>query len=1205
MDTVKTSDTVAKQAIELAVRWQDRANELLTPEEKKFQRQMARLLRHPMDKVVLTRLIDQSFRSGDHARVADQIQALLTAHGMPTFMDVKDKLLVILFSLVGRHVPWFSVPKMIDAIRNQSRRAIISGEPDELKTHLSKRAAQGVRMNINHLGEAVLGEDEAEERLKTYETDLANPDVEHISIKISTIYSQIRSLAFDETVDVLCDRLSRIYRAAAAHTYTRTNGETVPKFVNLDMEEYRDLWITTAAFMKTLDQKEFFGHSAGIALQAYLPDSYAIQETLTQWAMKRVEGGGAPIKLRIVKGANMEMELVDAALHNWPLAPYDTKLDVDANYKRMVTYGTQPDHIRAVHLGIASHNLFDLAYAYTLMKMNGEKDCFIFEMLEGMADHVRRAIQEISGDVLLYAPVATREQFINAVAYLIRRLDENTSKDNFLRYAPSLTTGSREWRFLENQFIRSLAFMDSVKNTPNRIQDRASETRDPKKGTYKTGCFENEADTDWSLQSNRTWAKEIRNTWMRSNDSVPIDIPITIAGEDRFEGQSIKKGLDPNQNRENKDDAPVIYQYALGTINDADQAVATAKADPDGWRKLSYVQRHNILSKVADNLRKARAELIGMASASTGKLFTETDAEVSEAIDFAEFYPFSARRFDAMENLTCTGKGVGLVISPWNFPVAIPTGGVVAALAAGNTVIFKPSSEAVLTAWRLCRCFWDAGISKNTLQFIPCPGDSTGAHLAAHPDIDFTILTGGTDTGMRLLKARPDLYLAAETGGKNATIVTSMSDRDQAVKNVIYSAFGNTGQKCSATSLLILEADVYDDPHFRKQLVDAAASLKTGSSWEFDTVVGPLVKPPSGDLKKGLTQLEPGEEWALKPEQVGDNPHMWRPGIKYGVKAGSYTHLTEFFGPILGVMRANNLDHAIELVNQTGYGLTSGLESLDVREHTIWKDRILAGNLYINRGTTGAIVLRQPFGGMGKSALGAGIKAGGPNYVTQFMSLTEKEMPKAGAIRTPHYMMPVLKAWRLKISWGQWTSYRKDLEKLDRAVQSYVFQYEQEFAPEKDYFHLRGQDNQVRYLPVKRVLIAVTQDDTLFDVLGRVCASVIAGSDLDIALPEDLDNDVTRFLELPQAAELLRKVPVKRLPVFNPETLLPDYDRIRYAHPSRVPHELMKKAAEIGATIARSPVMMEGRIELLHYVREQSICSNYHRYGNLGERGLA
>ncbi len=281
-------------------------------------------------------------------------------------------------------------------------------------------------------------------------------------------------------------------------------------------------------------------HAAGIVLQAYLPDSCDIQVALTEWAKKRVADGGAPIKIRIVKGANMEMELVESSLHNWPLAPYDNKLDVDANYKRMVDYGMIPENIQAVHLGIASHNLFELAYAANLAKQNGVSANMSFEMLEGMADHVRRAIQESTGDMLLYAPVATRDQFINAIAYLIRRLDENTAEENFLRHSFNLKTDSKAWDFLKDQFVKSYRHRELAPKAPRRSQNRLTETFTGKRlgaGSFYSGEFTNEADTDWALEPSRIWAKAIRDKWKKVSDGGPRIIPVVAGGGEILEGQ--------------------------------------------------------------------------------------------------------------------------------------------------------------------------------------------------------------------------------------------------------------------------------------------------------------------------------------------------------------------------------------------------------------------------------------------------------------------------------------------------------------------------------------------------------------------------------------------------------------------------------------------------------------------------------------------
>ena len=1008
-------------------------------------------------------------------------------------------------------------------------------------------------------------------------------------------------MAFDQTVDILTERLSELYRTAANAEFVRQDGTRVQKFIHLDMEAYRDLAITAKAFTQTLDQPEFKNFSAGMALQAYLPDSYHILQKIADWARRRVNDGGNPVKIRIVKGANMEMELLESALFDWPLAPFDSKVETDANWKRMIDFGMQPENIQAVRLGVASHNLFDIAYAYLVAQRNKVTDFFTFEMIEGMANHVRRTIQETGQELVVYAPVATRKQFIHAIAYLIRRLDENTGPKNFLRHLNQLQTNNRSWQIVTDFFKSSIKLKSRPAGPPHRYQSRLIETFPEKMGTYFEAEFRNEPNTDWSLAPNRIWADEIRKKWKKQAGDTPLEIPLVIDGQEVFKGRRIREIDDPSRSNQKI----VVAQFALANAKDIEKAVTAAKNDPDGWRRKTHKQRHRILSRVAMELRKSRGDLIGAAAANTGKVFTEADVEVSEAIDFAEYYPHSAGEFFGIEHVQCRGKGVGVVISPWNFPIAIPCGGIAAALAAGNTVIFKPSSDAVLVAWVVCRCFWRAGVPKSVLQFVPCSGSSTAARLTNHPAVDFIILTGGTETGLAILDQRPDVFLAAETGGKNATIVTDMSDRDQAISDVIYSAFGNCGQKCSATSLLILEGEVYNDPDFKRQLVDAARSFATGSAWDFSNKMGPLIHPPRDDLARAMTKLESGESWALKPEKVAGNSHMWTPGIKWNVKSGSYTHMTEFFGPLLGVMRARDIKDAVEMVNQTGYGLTSGLESLDRREQDYWLQGVKAGNLYINRGTTGAITLRQPFGGMGKSALGAGIKAGSPKYVAQFMEFQEKGMPAVGPVQKSHPMLKLAQQWQRKLDWGEFSEFEAEMQKSIRAIKSYVYQHELEFSRELDYFHLRGQDNILRYLPVGTVVVRLHENDGLFETIARIAAVKISGCNLWVSIPKGIDNAITRFLQEKEGRRLIGGDPVFNEPEERLIKSIPKVNRFRYAAPDRVPREVFEAAAETGFYISRTPVMMDGRIELLQYYQQQSICNNYHRYGNLGERALS
>ena len=1106
-DAPDAAPAAALKAVRLARHLQERGTELQTPQEKKQQVELELMMQSPGDKATLTQMTDQAFRSSDPSRAVDQLTHILDVQGVPRFFTTLERTLLRGFQSFGSYLPGVAVPLVKDKMRAETANVILPAERELLTEHLDARRSEDVRMNVNFLGEALLGEREAEKRLQAYLEALQFDELEVLSVKVSTIYSQISTLAYDNTMRRLCDRLELLYRAAAKGRFVRMNGTSVPKFVYLDMEEYRDLHITADAFMRTLDRPGLETISAGIALQAYVPDSYKVQQEINAWARRRVEAGGAPVTIRLVKGANLEMERVEASLHGWPQAPFRTKLEVDANYKRMLHEALRPENLEAVRIGIASHNLFDIAYGLICILEANALDSFQFEMLEGMANHQRRALRELTNHLLLYAPATRREDFIHAIGYLIRRLDENTGPDNFLRHAFKIQVDSEDWRKLERQFLQSFELIDELRDTPRRTQDRRVNPEPTSiDANASLESYEGEPDTDFSLSHNVAWAEDILATWQDRCGENAIEMRLSIDGEPVDGERVIRECHDPSR------PGVVVGRYQQATEEDMLRAIAAAKADSSGWRERSHVERSEILGRVAHELRCARADLIGAAVADGGKTVIEADPEVSEAVDFLEFYRRSAEEIATRENLVMRGKGVVAVIPPWNFPIAIPCGGVAAALAAGNTVILKPASETVLVAHVLCQAFWRAGVPESALQLVPCAAREVGSKLVAHPDVDTVILTGGTDTAFTMLGLRADIHLLAETGGKNATVVTALADREQAIKNVVRSAFGHSGQKCSATSLLILEAEVYDDEEFKESLCDAVNSLAVGSAWDVRTKIGPMVRPPSGALETALKELEEGESWAVRPRRVGDNPCLYSPAVKWGVTPGSFTHTTEFFGPILGVMRARDLDEAIRFVNQTGYGLTSGIESLDDRERRHWRDSVRAGNLYINRGTTGAIVLRQPFGGMGKSAFGPGIKVGGPNYLAQFVDIGECADPPMSTELADERLEQLRQD--LVGAVGELTDpERNEAARAVVAMCSYDWCAQREFLLEHDHFKLVGEDNIRRYLPVEHLRIRLHAQDSLFDLFARVAAARTVGCRITISLPPGLNSPGVELLE--------------------------------------------------------------------------------------------
>jgi RHH-type proline utilization regulon transcriptional repressor/proline dehydrogenase/delta 1-pyrroline-5-carboxylate dehydrogenase len=1185
-----------ERAVGLARALQMRATELQTPAERRQQSELDRMLQTPADKITLVQLTDEAFRCQAASRTAEHLTHILDVQGVPRFFSPLDRALLRGFQTFGGWLPGVAVPLVKEHMQQETANVVLPAETELLREHLGARYRDGVRMNLNFLGEALLGEEEATHRLEKYLEALQLPEVEVVSVKISTLYSQISALAREHTLRVLCDRLELLYRNAARLRFRSVDGTEVPKFIYLDMEEYRDLSLTAQAFMRTLDRPGLKNVSGGIALQAYVPDSAQVQREINDWARRRVASGGASVTIRIVKGANMEMERVEASVRDWPQAPFRTKRETDANYKRMLQEAMRPENLVAVRVGVASHNLFDLAYGLVLAIEANAGDRVQFEMLEGMANHQRRALLEQTRNLLLYAPACRKEEFLNAIGYLIRRLDENTGPDNFLRHAFKLKVGSAEWEQLESGFRESFSL--EVNDAPRRTQNRQTERFDSPRAEIRWEEFENEPDTDWSLPANGEWAERL----VAQKEAKAAEIPLVIDGEKCSLSQvsnpksQIGQCLDPSR------PGVVLVQYAQASEADIDRAVACAKSDPSGWRALSVDARNEMLGRVAQELRRARGDLMWAALANGGKTLAESDPEVSEAVDFVEFYRSTARFFFEQPGVKASPRGVVVVVPPWNFPIAIPCGGIAAALAAGNTVILKPASDTVLVAWELCQCFWRAGVPKTALQFAPCPGRGAGARLVAHAGVDAVILTGGTETALRMLQTRPDLRLFAETGGKNATIVTALSDRELAIKHVVQSAFGHSGQKCSATSLLLLEAEVYDDAHFKRMLCDAVKSQRVGSAWDLETRLGPLIRPPSGDLENALKTLEPGESWAVLPRRDAGNPNLWSPGVKYGVTPGGYTHTTEFFGPVLGVMRFERLDEAITLVNQTGYGLTSGLHSLDEREHEQWKARVHAGNLYLNRGTTGAIVLRQPFGGMGKSCFGPGLKAGGPNYVAQFMKFEETDATDATIETVSNGHLESLRSLLLNPS----QPIGSDSRRLLQAIRSYDRWWREEFSREHDHFRLLGQDNVRRYLPFRIIRVRVAAEDTAFDIFARACAARVTGARVIVSSPAGTSHDAVKLLdeltdswaaaiEFVEESDAQLATHIRALPAHADE-------RIRYAAPDRVPESIRTAAAESGVYLADEPVLAEGRVELLWYLREQSICLDYHRYGNLGER---
>lgn len=1136
---VPQARALAAETIALVRHWLTEASKV--PVDASAQ-QLAGVLKDPNGLEFTVGFVDGVVRPEDLNVAARNLAAL--APKVPAFLPWYMRSAVQLGGTMAPVLPQVVIPIARKVLREMVGHLIVDATDAKLGPAIAKIRKDGINLNVNLLGEAVLGEHEASRRLEGTHTLLARPDVDYVSIKVSSTVAPHSPWAFDEAVEHVVEKLTPLFQRAASFAKAGQKA----KFINLDMEEYKDLDMTIAVFTRILDKPEFKNLEAGIVLQAYLPDALSAMIRLQDWAAERRANGGAAIKVRVVKGANLPMEQVESSLHDWPLATWNTKQDSDTNYKRVINYSLHPDRIRNVRIGVAGHNLFDIAFAWLLAKQRGVESGIEFEMLLGMAQGQAEAVKKDVGSLLLYTPVVHPAEFDVAIAYLIRRLEEGASQDNFMSAVFELSENEVLFEREKQRFLASLDNLDDAVPPASRQQNRSLPPQ-----PLPHDSFKDTPDTDPSLPANRDWGRAILGR-----------VPSSTLGNAAVEA---------------------------ATITDADtlnKVIGTAVEKGKAWGALSGDERAEILHRAGDVLEARRADLLEVMASETGKTIDQGDPEVSEAVDFAHYYAESARKLEKVDGATFVPAKLTVVTPPWNFPVAIPAGSTLAALAAGSAVVIKPAKQARRSGAVMIEALWEAGVPKDVLTMVQLGERELGQQLISHPAVDRVILTGGYETAELFRSFRKDLPLLAETSGKNAIIVTPSADLDLAAKDVAYSAFGHAGQKCSAASLVILVGSVAKSRRFHNQLVDAVTSLKVGYPQDPTSQMGPIIEPANGKLLNALTTLGEGESWAVEPKKLDDTGRLWSPGVRHGVRRGSYFHLTEFFGPVLGVMTADTLEEAIAMQNQIEYGLTAGLHSLNPDELGIWLDSIQAGNLYVNRGITGAIVQRQPFGGWKKSAVGAGTKAGGPNYLAGLGDWVSAEASSTAAVTNASVR-------RIRNA-AAGALQPAELESLERSLASDAEAWADEFGTAKDVSGLSAERNIFRYRPLP-VTVRLSEGAPLADLARTVAAGALAGSALTVStaveLPAQLrsvltglDIAVTVESDAGWLASAARLAAAGKLSGARIRLIGGDATALAEATDGRP-----------DLAIYAHPVTEAGRIELLPFLHEQAISITAHRFG--------
>jgi len=848
----------------------------------------------------------------------------------------------------------------------------ITGEnPDEALPVLKKARKNKMTFTVDILGEAILSEKEAQEYTNKY-VELVNwlakdaerwdeiPQIDrdhegaipkvNVSVKMTALYSQIKDLAWDETKKILKDRMRPVFRL----------GMEKGVFINLDMEHYAVKHMTLEVFTELINEPEFRNYKYfGIVIQAYLRDSFEDVKAMTDFAQKR----GTPFWVRLVKGAYWDYETIEAEQRGWPIPVYTNKAESDANYEVCAKYLLE--NIKHIRPAFASHNVRTLAACMIYAEKLGiPKAALEFQMLYGMAEPVKKTIVDMGYRLREYAPVG---ELIPGMAYLVRRLLENSSNESWLR-----------GKFADNKSTAEL-----LKDPAQGLTPTSSQL------AKKPNKFYNEPLLDFAIKTDRDKMHQAINEFKAT---LPVNVPLHINGKE-IKTEKIFERVNPSEASQ------VVGKINMATTEHAEQAMQAAQAAYKTWKNVPCEQRAALVDKLADIMTRDRFKLIATQVLEVGKPWAEADGDIGEAIDFCRYYARDMRLLQKplrvgglpgeVSNYIYKSRGVTVVIAPWNFPLAILAGMVTAAAVTGNTVVMKPAEQSSVVAWGLMKMIQEAGFPPGVINFLPGFGEEVGEYIVNHKFTTTIAFTGSKAVGLHILNRASHVQAGQthvkrciiEMGGKNAVIIDNDADLDEAVDGVLYSAFGFSGQKCSAASRVIVLDEVYD--RFTDRLVEAAKSIDVLSAENPKAYMGPVVDQEAHQRILGtIAEAEKNHKLLFKGN-VPSTGFFAPPAIFGNVPGDSKLAQQEIFGPVVAIIRVKNMDEALEVANSTEYALTGGMFSRSPANIARVKEEFEVGNLYINRGITGAMVDRHPFGGFKMSGIGS--KTGGPDYLKQYM----------------------------------------------------------------------------------------------------------------------------------------------------------------------------------------------------------------------------
>lgn len=1134
--TQKQHNDLIERAIEFAASLQERVQDSIATHEKSFYYKMQHIIENPEYKALFMELLDSSVLSNNPAHSHKLIERILRRYEFGEFFTLYEKMLLYIFLQVGRYAPSLSVPFFIKQIRKEAGLMMRFSMPTSSpKSHIA---------NYYFIAKKALSQEIIKDNITMCKKALDNSHITHISIKPSAFFTQMWEGSFIHSRDELARSLKELF----AYASKQSQAQNLPKIITLDMEEHRFLQLSVSAFMEALS-----GYSeleAGIALQAYIPESFSYLMQLCDYAKARVDSGGKPVHIRLVKGANMQAEKFYAAKHNGRLPMFSQKLCTDANYKKMLHYLIDNAHYRHTKLGVASHNVFELAYAYMLLQHCVEpeyREHFVFEMSMGISMQASRILGEYH-TLMLYTPVCDTSSFQEAIAYLLRRLDENTGEENFMASYYAMRVGDSAWQAQKAMFLDSLAYIPKLSCAPIAVQDRAAvldlQSSD---GVYET-------DTEFFAQANYQWLTE----------ALAQELP-----KDTIQATYIKE-------------AQMLYGFDGREI----RKVAFAKGFDENIVPASLSRLENLIAifnKATHLLQEKRGQIITTAALEIGKVPMQTDMEISELITLLRFYPKSLQDLcDTHAHTSFMPKGRGLVIGSAHSHLSISFAPVLASLACGDQVVFKPSSLVISSSYMVCECLWEAGIPRDMLCFAPMQKEDFRQALAnMRTDLfAFAVGFGKRSSLESIATAQPMLPLIAHPTATNAMIITQLADYDQAIKHAISSAFFYGGVGVRKLSVLIVEQSVLDDTGFMQGVLACARSLHYGTPYALQNALGVVL-----DSNHALEAIQGA--FALKPQR--DGQYMGA-GIIYA-SANELSAIDRYL-PLLYIIKADDIKHAIALANTLDSNICA-LESRDEDEWVYFRKNAKAHTLLINEPTihtASAKIITTPSGSLSHTI-------GTYNDIIHFVRPVPNACDEnlATSIIEPKFK-------RLLASGDIVDSRRKALENALKKAKSYVYYRNTEFMLSHDCALEYGAKHLLDYKAISTLAYRVSSNDSLEDVLGVIIGAQACKVELIVSF-EAIDEDLAFLCENLAGLGLIAKFVQESLQDFIAR--IPQNDVIRYHTKASAMDSIYQAAAISHKRIIPDKPLDNGRFELLWYYRERVISIVHHRYGVFAENKLA